>query len=326
MKNTSDLKAVVIGGGSGLSIVLKGLKSVTQNITAIVSVGDDGGSSGIIREDLGILPPGDIRSCIVALADDESEMGKLLSFRFESGMFKDQSLGNLLIAAMCYIKGNFAEAVKAVSDVLKISGTVLPVTLDDMRIEAELVNGEKVIGESCIPIVSYTLSSPIKSISIEPKDAQAFNFCVRAIDEADMIILGPGSLYTSVIPNLLVGGIQNALTKSHAKKFYCCNIMTQRGETDGFTAFAHINALEQHLFDGYKVFDYVLYNTNINPIHSVLKRYEKEGAYVVLPGDIDSYKDKYHLIDGDYLMIKNNYAVHDMDKMMQKILSIVLQG
>jgi uncharacterized cofD-like protein len=324
MKKASELKAVVIGGGSGLSIVLKGLKSITQNITAIVSVGDDGGSSGIIREDLGILPPGDIRSCIVALADDESEMSKLLSFRFESGMFKDQSLGNLLIAGMCYIKGNFAEAVKAVSDVLKISGTVLPVTLDDMRIVAELSNGEKVIGESCIPVVSYALSSPIKKISVEPKDAKAFNFCIQAIHEADMIILGPGSLYTSVIPNLLIGGIQDALMKSNAKKFYCCNIMTQRGETDGFTAHLHINALETHLSGKNKIFDYILYNTNTNPTHHVLKRYESEGSHVVFPGNLNFYQDKYHLIGDDFLIIKNNYVVHDTEKIIERILSIVL--
>lgn len=324
MRKASDLNAVVIGGGSGLSIVLKGLKSVTQNITAIVSVGDDGGSSGIIREDLGILPPGDIRNCIVALADDESEMSKLLSFRFESGMFKDQSLGNLLIAAMCYIKGNFAEAVKAVSDVLKISGTVLPVTLEDMRIVAELANEEKVIGESCIPVVSYTLSSPIKKISVEPKNATAFSFCIQAIDKADFIILGPGSLYTSVIPNLLIDGIQDALMRSSAKKFYCCNIMTQRGETDHFTALSHIQALEAHLQEEKKIFDYILYNTNINLFHDILKRYEGEGSSIVLPGDIGSYGNKYNLIGDSFLAIKNNYAVHDMEKIIQKILSITL--
>lgn len=319
MKNKCGFKVVVMGGGSGLSVILKGLKLYTKNITAIVTVGDDGGSSGILRDDLGILPPGDIRNCLTALADDENEMSKLLSFRFDTGSLKGQSMGNLLIAAMCCIRGNFAEAVKAVSDVLKISGTVLPVTLDDMRITAELDNNEKITGESCIPLISYASESPIKRIYIEPKNAKAFHYCIEALLDADIIIIGPGSLYTSVIPNLLIDGIQDALIKSNAKKFYCCNIMTQRGETDDFTVSSHLKAIENHLYDNEKIFDYVLYNTNVFIENDIIKYYQSEGSYIVTPGNLDIYKEKYTFIADNFLSIKDKYIIHNIEKIINYI-------
>jgi len=319
MINNKSIKAVVIGGGTGLSVILKGLKTITKDITAIVTVGDDGGSSGMIREDLGILPPGDIRNCITALADDENEMSQLLSYRFDTGTLKGQSLGNLFIAAMCCIRGNFAEAVKAVSDVLKISGTVLPVTLEDMRITAELYNNEKITGESCIPIISYESKSPIKRIYIEPENAKAFGYCIDALLRADIIIIGPGSLYTSVIPNLLIDGIQEALKKSCAKKFYCCNIMTQRGETDDYTVYSHIKAIENHLDKNKKIFDYVFYNTNLNVKNSVIEHYESEGSYIVKPGSLEEYKDKYVFIKDDFLTVKDKHVIHDINKILRYI-------
>lgn len=321
MNALNNRRIVVIGGGSGLSIMLKGLKKASKNITAIVSVGDDGGSSGIIREDLGVLPPGDIRSCLVALADDESEMAKLLSYRFDSGLLKGQSFGNLFIVAMNYIKGNFAEAVKAVSDVLKISGTVLPVTLEDMRIVAELANGEKVMGESCIPVVSQAMESPISRIWIDPPNARAFRYCIEAILDAEIIVLGPGSLYTSVIPNLLIEGIQTALNKSTAIKIYCCNIMTQFGETDRYTVADHLRAIENH--SEKQLFDYVCYNTNTDIHPHILARYKTKNAQIVLLGDLSVYQKKYRLIADDFLTSQDNYIVHDTEKIIWHLSKIL---
>lgn len=321
MSTFENDRIVAIGGGSGLSIILKGLKKTTKHITAIVSVGDDGGGSGIIREDLGILPPGDIRSCLVALADDESEMARLLAYRFESGLLKGQSFGNLFIAAMHYIKGNFAEAVKAVSDVLKISGTVLPVTLEDIHLVGELENGEKVVGESCIPVVAQTLESPIVRMHIDPPKADAFRYCIDAILDADIIILGPGSLYTSVIPNLLVNGIQTALHQSTATKIYCCNIMTQPGETDRYTVADHLHAIENHMH--LPLFDYVFYNTSTDIHPHILARYKTKNTQIVLSGDLSAYQQKYRLIADDFLTSQNNYIVHDTEKILHNILKIL---
>ncbi len=270
------------------------------------------------------MPPGDIRSCIVSLADDESEMAHLLAYRFESGLLKGQSFGNLFIAAMHYLKGNFAEAVKAVSDVLKISGTVLPVTLEDMRLVAELENGEKVVGESCIPVVSQTLESPIAHMNIDPPHAQAFRYCIDAISQADIIILGPGSLYTSVIPNLLVEGIPAALAQSNAIKIYCCNIMTQPGETDRYTVAAHIHAIENHVST--PIFDYVFYNTNTDIHPHILARYKTKNTQIVLSGDLSGYQQKYKLIPDYFLTSQNNYLVHDTEKIAQNILKILEEG
>ena len=192
-------KVVVIGGGTGLSVLLRGLKLFTSNITAIVTVADDGGSSGKLREDLGMLPPGDIRNCILALADMEPTMEQLLQHRFEEGDLKGQNFGNLLIASMNDISGNFEEAIKKISDVLAVTGKVLPVTLKDITLYARLENGVVIKGESNIPEKSLELNSPIENIFIKPKNAKAVKEAVDAIYDADIVLLGPGSLYTSVI-------------------------------------------------------------------------------------------------------------------------------
>ncbi|WP_462392545.1 gluconeogenesis factor YvcK family protein, partial [Clostridium cadaveris] len=204
-------KIVVIGGGTGLSTMLRGLKYYTSNVTAIVTVADDGGGSGDLREDLGILPPGDIRNCILALADTEPLMEELLQYRFPDGKLKNQSFGNLFLAAMDGISDNFEDAVQKMSSVLAVTGKVLPVTLENMVLKAKLKNGNVITGESAIPEEALKQKSPIDRIFIEPKNARALKEAVTAIMEADAIILGPGSLYTSVIPNLLVKDISSAL-------------------------------------------------------------------------------------------------------------------
>ncbi len=236
-------KIVAVGGGTGLSTMLKGIKKLTNNITAVVTVGDDGGSSGRLRHEMGVLPPGDIRNCIAALADDEDLVTKLFQYRFKTGEgLEGHSFGNLFLTALCAITGNMVRAVQESSKVLSIRGRVLPSTLDDMKLAAELEDGTIVRGESSIP----ETGKRIKRLFTEPSDCKALPDVLQAIKDADLIILGPGSLYTSVIPNLLIKEISQAISKSDAKKIYVCNIMTQPGETTGYTASEHIQAILDH--------------------------------------------------------------------------------
>ena len=271
-------KIVAIGGGTGLSTMLRGLKYYTSNITAIVTVADDGGGSGDLREDLGMLPPGDIRNCILALADTEPLMEELLQYRFRDGRLKNQSFGNLFLAAMDGISGNFEEAVHKMSSVLAVTGKVMPVTLDNVVLKAKLKNGAIIEGESNIPVESLKRNSPIDKVFIEPKNARALKEAVEAIMEADAIILGPGSLYTSVIPNLLVKDIADAVQKTQAIKLYVSNIMTQPGETDGFGVEDHIRAIFKHISN--KVIDYVV--INVGKIDGELEgKYKEEASHLV---------------------------------------------
>ena len=252
-------KIVAIGGGTGLSTMLKGIKKITNNITAIVTVGDDGGSSGKLREELGVLPPGDIRSCIAALADDEDLVAKLFQYRFKDcAGLAGHSFGNLFLTAMCSITGNMVNAVQESSKVLSIRGRVLPSTLDDMRLVAEMEDGSIIKGESNIP----ESGKKIKRLFTEPTKCKPLADAIIAIQEADLIILGPGSLYTSVIPNLLISDISKAVNEAKAKKIYVCNIMTQPGETDGFSVSDHIKTLLKHA-KYEKIIDAVLVNTEL---------------------------------------------------------------
>ncbi|MBQ4077577.1 YvcK family protein [bacterium] len=252
-------KIVAIGGGTGLSTMLKGIKKITNNITAIVTVGDDGGSSGKLREELGVLPPGDIRSCIAALADDEDLVAKLFQYRFKDcAGLSGHSFGNLFLTAMCSITGNMVNAVQESSKVLSIRGRVLPSTLDDMRLVAEMEDGSIIKGESNIP----ESGKKIKRLFTEPAKCKPLADAIIAIQEADLIILGPGSLYTSVIPNLLINDISKAVSEAKAKKIYVCNIMTQPGETDGFSVSDHIKTLLKHA-KYEKIIDAVLVNTEL---------------------------------------------------------------
>ncbi len=236
-------KIVAIGGGTGLSTLLRGIKHITNNITAIVTVGDDGGSSGRLREEMGVLPPGDIRNCIAALADEEDLVTKLFQYRFKTGEgLEGHSFGNLFLTALCSITGDMVNAVKESSKVLSIRGRVLPSTLDDMRLAAELEDGTIVKGESNIP----ETPGKIKRLFTIPENCKPLDEAIAAIKSADLIILGPGSLYTSVIPNLLIKEIAKEVSQSKANKIYVCNIMTQPGETDNYTASEHLKAIIDH--------------------------------------------------------------------------------
>ena len=240
------MKIVAIGGGTGLSILLRGLKVISSDITAVVTVADDGGGSGVLREDLGMLPPGDIRNCILALANKEPILQDLFQYRFPEGRLKGQNFGNLMIAAMQGISENFEDAVKKTSDIFAITGKVLPVCDTQMVLYAELTDGIKVVGESNIPLEVVKRSSKVERIWIEPKDVQSGFEILTAIENADVIVLGPGSLYTSVIPNLLVDNLIAALNTTKAKIVYICNIMTQPGETDHYKASDHVKSLFKH--------------------------------------------------------------------------------
>ena len=268
-------RIVAVGGGTGLSMLLSGVKNITNNLTAIVSVGDDGGSSGRLREEMGILPPGDIRHCITALADDEDLVNKLFKYRFKNGEgLEGHSFGNLFLTALYDITGDMVSAVRASSRVLSIRGRVLPATLDDMKLVAEMEDGRIIHGESTIP----EAHGRIKRLFTEPANCKALEDVIQAIRNAELIILGPGSLYTSVIPNLLVKQISEEIIKSKAKKIYVCNIMTQPGETDNYTVSDHLKALIQHSGSN-KIVDAVLVNDYLP--EKLADIYQKSGSYPV---------------------------------------------
>ena len=317
-------KTVVIGGGTGLSVLLRGAKSYTSNITAIVTVADDGGGSGILREDLGMLPPGDIRSCILALADTEPIMEQLLQYRFEEGSLKGQSFGNLLIAAMNGISGNFEEAIRKINDVLAVTGKVLPVTLEDVTLYAKLKNGKVIKGESQIPLKVKELDSEILQIFIKPQNAKPLNESITAILQADVVILGPGSLYTSVLPNLLVQDITRAIESSSAIKVYVTNVMTQPGETDGYGVWQHVQAIIDHV--GCRLVDYILVNNEEIPV-KVLEKYVLDGATPVMLSGEDRQllmDNGIKIIESPLVDVKKHYIRHDADKLCQIITRLAL--
>ena len=269
-------KIVAVGGGTGLSMLLKGIKNITNNITAVVTVGDDGGSSGRLREEMGVLPPGDIRNCIAALSNDEDLVTKLFQYRFKSGEgLEGHSFGNLFLTALCSITGDMVRAVKESSNVLSIRGRVLPSTLDDMKLVAEMEDGRIIHGESNIP----EAHGRIKRLFTDPKNCKALDDVIAAIRDAELIILGPGSLFTSVIPNLLIPEISHEIARSKAKKIYVCNIMTQPGETDGFSVSDHVNALIKHA-GSKKIIDTVLVNDFMPS--NLAKKYQMSGSYPVI--------------------------------------------
>jgi len=271
-------RIVVIGGGTGLSTLLRGLKQYFDKITAIVAVSDDGGSSGIIRQDLHMLPPGDIRNCILALANTEPTMDELLNYRFTEGPLKGHCFGNLFLAALNGISGSFDEAVARMNEVLAVTGSVVPVTTSDVHLEALFEDGSTVLGESSIFFHKKEHDCRIARVRLVPENPPALPKALRAIDNADIIVLGPGSLYTSVIPNLLVDGIVDSIRRSRAQKIYVLNLMTQEGETENYSAFDHVREIFAHSCDG--LFDLCLYNTDPIPTQFV-DRYKTEDAQPV---------------------------------------------
>lgn len=317
IKENNETKVVVIGGGTGLSTMLRGLKQYTSHITAIVTVGDDGGGSGKLREDLGMLPPGDIRNCILALADTEPLMEDLLQYRFTEGSLKGQCFGNLFLAAMAGISENFEDAVQKMSSVLAVKGKVLPVTLDDMKLVAELENGEIIEGESKIPSEVIVRNTRIKKIAIKPIDAKPLEEAIKAINNADVIIMGPGSLYTSIIPNLLVKGIPEAICKSPAKKVYISNVMTQPGETDGFKVSNHLKVLMD--YGVAENIDYVIANNGIIP-PDIKEKYARENAELVVLDYENISNLNVNVIEADLIKITKRYVKHNAEKLAELIM------
>jgi uncharacterized cofD-like protein len=313
-------RVVVIGGGTGLSTMLRGLKQYTSNITAIVTVTDDGGSSGKLLRQLNILPPGDIRNCLVALADAEATMTDLFQYRFKGldvgeGL-RDHNFGNLLIAAMTGISGgDFEAAVRLTSQVLNIRGRVLPSTLCQVKLRGEMDDGTIIDGETNIA----TSPLRIKKIHLCPDNAEPLQDVLDAILTADIIVIGPGSVYTSVIPNLLVRGIPEALHHSHARKVYVCNVMTQPGESDGFAASDHIKAIDSHM--PRPVLDYVIVNTAI-PTLELLNKYRRSGA-VLVEADIDRIRSMgIKPIPGNYIS-QTDVVRHDGVLLAEAIMRLL---
>ncbi|HHX68522.1 MAG: gluconeogenesis factor YvcK family protein [Miniphocaeibacter sp.] len=310
-----DLNIVTIGGGTGNSTILKGLKKYSTNITTIVTVADDGGGSGILREDLGILPPGDIRACLIALANTEPAMETLMNYRFREGLLKGQSFGNLFLAAMIDIYGDFDVAVKEAGDVLAITGKVLPMTLEDVVLYAELEGGITLKGESNITEKNKKFKKRIKRVYIEPESPKPLDETVEDIENADLIIIGPGSLYTSIIPNLLVKDIAKALRDTKAKIYYICNIMTQEGETEGYGVTDHVKAINEHL--EYDVIDKIVVNSDIIP-EEIVEKYHTKPIYLT---DYDKEKlTKYEILTWPCYYLFGDYIRHDADRISKYII------
>jgi len=314
---TRGPKVAVVGGGTGLSVLLTGLKQFTSNIAAIVTVADDGGSSGRIREEFNILPPGDIRNCLVALADAPALMRDLFQFRFDTNsQLAGHSFGNLFITVMTQLTGDFEKAVKETSKVLALRGQVIPSSLDKVVLSAKHKDGTITIGENKIPKTKRT----IERVYLSPEKPQATPDAVKAIKEAQVIVLGPGSLYTSIIPNLLIGEIAEAIAASDAVKVYVCNAMTQPGETDGYKASDHIKAILAH--SSLKVIDYCIVNTAEIP-QEILKKYAKQGSYLV-ENDRRKIEDLgYRVIEDDFGVIEDTLIRHDPLRLAKIILGLI---
>lgn len=309
-------RIVVIGGGTGLSTLLHGLKEYTSNIAAIVTVADDGGSSGKLRKDFDVLPPGDIRNCLVALADAEPLMGKLFQFRFEEGTeLGGHSFGNLFITAMTKVTGDFDAAIKESSKVLAIRGSVIPSTLNKVMLVAQHTDGSETVGESRIPVAK----KPIRRICLRPQGCRPTAEAVDAIRKADAIVLGPGSLYTSIMPNLLVEKISREIASSKAVKIYVCNVMTQKGETDNFKASDHLRAIVEHTVPG--IANYCILNTAKIP-DSLLKKYKDEYSYPVLADSENLKRMKCKVVEAHIVNTKD-YVRHDPAKLAKIIIDLV---
>jgi len=315
-------KIVVIGGGTGLSTLLRGLKRYTANLTAIVTVSDDGGGSGMLRRDIGILPPGDIRHCMEALANAEPIMTDLLKYRFTEGSLRGQCFGNLLLAAMDGVTGSFEEAVRQMGRVLAITGRVLPVTGADVQLEAVFENGSSIVGESSIFAFKKEQDCRISRVALIPAHPPALPDALDAIAQADLILLGPGSLYTSIIPNLLVDGVVEALCNAGGLKMYICNIMTQEGETEGYTAADHVEALMAHGAPG--MVELCLANSQAVP-GWLLERYRQEDA-VPLTVDRERFAAMgLELVERPVASQDSNFARHSSDRLAREVLRVYQQ-
>ena len=314
-----DPRIAVIGGGTGLSTMLRGLKKLSQNITAIVTVADDGGGSGMLREDLGMPPPGDVRNCIQALANTEPIMEKLLAYRFTDGRLKGQSFGNLFLAALNGMSETFDEAVRRMSDVLAITGRVLPVSNENVYLAADFDDGSEVVGESRIADFKKGTDKRISRVHLIPERPRALPQAIEAISAADMIVLGPGSLYTSIMPNLVTDGVAEAIAKSDAFKIYVLNVMTQDGETEGYTASDHIEALFSN--SGEHLFDWCLANSLAIP-EEIAAKYRAEGAEPVEIDDDAVYKLGVGVLRAPVASWAKGLVRHDPDRLSRELMRV----
>ncbi len=304
----------MIGGGTGLSVLLRGLKTFPVSITAIVTVADDGGSSGRLRKELDIPPPGDVRNVLVALSEVEPLVEQLFQHRFQNGNgLSGHSLGNLLLAGMTSITGDFARGITEMSKVLNVRGNVLPAANRSIVLHAEMEDGTIVSGESKIPLAG----KKIKQVFLTPKDVEPLPEALMAIKEADLIVIGPGSLYTSVLPNLLVPGIVDVIKASAARKVYICNVMTQKGETDGYTAADHLEALLEHCGPG--LVDDVLVHGLAIP-ESVSKRYAMEDAEPVIVDRERLQSYNVSIISDHFVLEKQGVLRHNAIKVSEALL------
>ena len=315
---STKIKVVTIGGGTGLSVLLRGLKKYPLEITAVVTVADDGGSSGKIRSDMNIPSPGDIRNVIAALSDVEPYLEKMFQYRFDSGEVKGHPVGNLMIAAMTDIHGDFSTAIKVMSRILNVRGTVLPTTNDIATLNAVLSDGEIIRGESSIT----KAGGVIDHVYITPSRVKPNEDVLKAIEEADYIIMGPGSLYTSIIPNLVISNVSEKIRESKAKKIYVCNVMTQHGETDNYSVCDHIVAINKHVEEN--IFDLVIANSREFD-DSILSKYHKEKQE---PVKIDHKKIEalgIKLIkNNDVGIVDNNTIRHNADKVSELIYDYII--
>lgn len=310
-------KIVTIGGGTGLSVLLSGLKEFTSNITAIVTVADDGGSSGRLRQEFDILPPGDIRNCLVALADAPALMRNLFQFRFNTNSeLSGHSFGNLFITVMTQLTGDFEKAIKEISKVLALRGQVIPSSLHSVVLVAQHKDGTVTEGENRIP----KTHRPINRVSLKPERPEATPDAIKAIKEAQLIILGPGSLYTSIIPNLLIKEITETIVSSNATKVYVCNAMTQPGETDGYSASDHLKTLIAHSHP--RVLDYCVVNIGEVP-REVLQRYAQDNSYLVVNDRKKIENMGYRVIEEDFGIVESDVIRHEPLKLAKTILGLV---
>lgn len=323
MKNlvsTSCKKIVVVGGGTGTFVVLSALRDYPVCLSAIVTMADNGGSTGRLRDQYGVLPPGDVRRALVALSGASRDLREIFNYRFNSGELKGHSIGNIFLTGLEKMKGSFAEAVKVATRVLDVSGDVIPVTLDNINLCAELTDGTIVRGETNIDVPLHNPEISIKKVWLEPE--ASINPDARdAILSADLIVMGPGDLYTSLVPNLVVKGIVSAIRNSKAKKVYVCNLMTKYGETHSFGARDFLNVVEKYLGRG--ILDYAVFN-NKKPSASVLRWYRKENAFFVDPSrlDLQSRKPQIILVD---LLEPGRFIRHDPRKKLAKVLVDLLK-
>ena len=305
-------RIVAIGGGIGLSVLLRGLKAYTDNLTAIITVADDGGSSGRLRRELGVLPPGDFRNCLVAMSESEPLLAELFQYRFDQGDgLKGHSFGNLFIVAMTSVTESFQQALLESSKVLAVQGQILPATLENVNLSAKLKDGRTVHGESSI--VEH--GSQIDELSVQPANPEAYPPAVEAIQQADLIVIGPGSLFTSILPNLLVPGITRALDETAALKVYVCNVATQVGETDGYSVEDHVKALQSYTFQG--IADYAVANADVTDLGP-----EFMGEAVMSDGSplAHAILKKTDLVDRDHLVR------HDPEKLAEAIAILAERG